>query len=960
MPSSEITIVLERPRSCSGCSFPLKDEPYIEALNSDWHQACFKCSKCSQCLSNWYFEKNGQLFCKQDYWSTYGEACNGCTEIITGPVMVAGEHKYHPECFQCVNCHTYIGDGENYALIERSKLFCGVCYNLQMKPQLNATPRRRRKPHSIQMIEVPPTPERSRGLHYSIEKRAIRSRQLSYRESTAGPQLKISKIDSNPELEDLNIGDKIIEVNGVMVKDQHLDEIKNLLENPNELLRLTVERDPSPLPLDREVLTSSDSESDIDKSRSSSSTPNSVDIEGTQVFLRPKDVVNTQRNSHVRRRSKSPSPLPSSRQKSVDLSRAQSFRTTPQTHRLFRTSDLVPDCILGKGFFGQAVKVTHKLTGEVMVLKELYRFDEDAQKSFLKEVSVLRSLDHPNVLKLLGVMYKEKKLNLVTEFIANGTLKDLLQDTTITLSWLQKVKMAGDISSGMAYLHSMDIIHRDLNSNNCLCRPDGSIVVADFGLARVISDHDLCRQTPKSPSPSKTVGKKKYQRKKRYTVVGSPFWMAPEMINGLKYDEKVDVFSFGIVLCEIIGQVYADPDFLPRSYDFGLNVESFKEKFCSDCPNGILKLAVICAQMVPENRPSFEKVHLWAQNLLFHLEHGMALPQELQGDAVQYYKDNKAKLMAKTASKKPSSTDSNSSQTNEEEKKLERKSSVKLVRRNSSLSVISENSKNVSSAISKKENITTGDEINDSKTADGNKPDNECEGHQPHSESNCRNDKPHSDVECQGDQPHSDIECLSDQPHSDIKCQGDMPHFDSNAFHEVDQPKSDILKQSDNFESSMRNSNETNHFKEGSFDRSSNGMNDIEDFDGNADISIGAKTDDFESHKSDNKMTNHDIQNSNEPNNNNEKLETCIIPVDLDDAGIDGMDVSNDCCEKKNSQVTLTLTDTALHNKESLNFDDDHFTEHVTHSMKAPSSDIPNEFDDSLTNTSEVQDDKNS
>jgi len=82
----------------------------------------------------------------------------------------------------------------------------------------------------------------------------------------------------------------------------------------------------------------------------------------------------------------------------------------------------------------------------------------------------LRTLDHPNVLKLLGVMYKDKKLNLVTEFIEGGTLKERLQNTEMPLPWLQKVKMAKDISSGMAYLHSMDIIHRDLNSNNCLCR----------------------------------------------------------------------------------------------------------------------------------------------------------------------------------------------------------------------------------------------------------------------------------------------------------------------------------------------------------------------------------------------------------------------------------------------------------------------------------------------------------
>ena len=62
---------------------------------------------------------------------------------------------------------------------------------------------------------------------------------------------------------------------------------------------------------------------------------------------------------------------------------------------------------------------------------------------------MLRSLDHPNVLKLLGVMYKDKKLNLVTEFVDGGTLKDLLHDTSKHISNLKKVNMARDISSGM-------------------------------------------------------------------------------------------------------------------------------------------------------------------------------------------------------------------------------------------------------------------------------------------------------------------------------------------------------------------------------------------------------------------------------------------------------------------------------------------------------------------------------
>lgn len=70
--------------------------------------------------------------------------------------------------------------------------------------------------------------------------------------------------------------------------------------------------------------------------------------------------------------------------------------------------------LLGKGFFGQVFKVTHKITKEIMVLKELYRVDEEAQRNFLKEVAVLRSLSHSNVLRFIGVLYRDKKLHLVT------------------------------------------------------------------------------------------------------------------------------------------------------------------------------------------------------------------------------------------------------------------------------------------------------------------------------------------------------------------------------------------------------------------------------------------------------------------------------------------------------------------------------------------------------------------
>lgn len=261
-----------------------------------------------------------------------------------------------------------------------------------------------------------------------------------------------------------------------------------------------------------------------------------------------------------------------------------------------------------------------------MVMKELIRCDEETQKTFLKEVKVMRSLDHPNVLKFIGVLYKDKRLNLITEFIEGGTLKDFIRDMD-PFPWDQRVSFAKGIASGMAYLHSMNIFHRDLNSHNCLVKLDNTVVVADFGLSRLVVEEKV------KPPPEKPTTKKRFRRidrKKRYTVVGNPYWMAPEMLNGKRYDEKVDIFSFGIVLCEIIGQVYADPECLPRTLDFGLNVGKFVEKFLpEDCPTAFFPLAVACCDLTPDNRPPFQKLEDWFAALSLNQELGIPLPAEL-------------------------------------------------------------------------------------------------------------------------------------------------------------------------------------------------------------------------------------------------------------------------------------------------------------------------------------------
>ena len=257
-------------------------------------------------------------------------------------------------------------------------------------------------------------------------------------------------------------------------------------------------------------------------------------------------------------------------------------------------------------------------------------------KKYFIQVAVLRSLHHSNVLRFIGVLYKDKKLHLVTEFIGGGSLRELLHDSNELLPWEQRTSFAKDIAAGMAYLHSMNIIHRDLNSHNCLVREDKTVVVADFGLARIMHNSSTLDKRKYSRHSDGEVRCSRKERKKRYTVVGNPYWMAPEMMKGNKYDEKVDIFSFGIVVCEIIGRVQADPDYLPRSSDFGLNKHVFKEKFCTNCPETFYTIAFLCCDLNPDKRPPFEIMEVWLEGLAMHLSVGVSLPSDLEFDIRHY------------------------------------------------------------------------------------------------------------------------------------------------------------------------------------------------------------------------------------------------------------------------------------------------------------------------------------
>ncbi|GMP37389.1 hypothetical protein CsSME_00009096 [Camellia sinensis var. sinensis] len=189
---------------------------------------------------------------------------------------------------------------------------------------------------------------------------------------------------------------------------------------------------------------------------------------------------------------------------------------------------------IASGSYGDLYKGTY--CGQEVAVKVLkpVRVDSDLQKEFAQEVFIMRKVRHKNVVQFIGACTKPPSLCIVTEFMSGGSVYDYLHKQRGTFKLPSLLRVAIDISKGMNYLHQNNIIHRDLKAANLLMDEHEVVKVADFGVARV-----------------------KAQTGVMTAETGTYRWMAPEVIEHRPYDHKADIFSFGIVLWELLtGKVY--------------------------------------------------------------------------------------------------------------------------------------------------------------------------------------------------------------------------------------------------------------------------------------------------------------------------------------------------------------------------------------------------------------------